>query len=168
MITSHQYRNDSSDNSCTYKWYLTPCGRSREGHAEVDYETLRQDQAMKVILDSCFDNRTAFLIYVDLDPVLGTFHTPYSAYRSIQGMLNQSGVRQYTPIVALVSDNAPKNESGRKRACFILFVDLDPTPGIFHSSQSAQNAIRNLLVERIPHYNPMVSLAPEHLQPSML
>lgn len=51
------------------------------------------------------------------------------------------------------------------RKAFIVYVDLDPVPGTFHSQESAQNVIRGILNDRISHYNPMVSLAPTDLQP---
>lgn len=120
---------------------------------------------MKVSVSGCCMNRRAFLIYVDLDPVPGTFHTPFSAYESIRNILVQS-VGDYNPIVALVSTTIPVNvDNGRKRVSFIAFVDLDPNPGSMHSQKSAQNIIRFSLTNRIGHYNPIVSLAPEHMQP---
>lgn len=48
-----------------------------------------------------------------------------------------------------------------------MYVDLDPVPGVMHSQESAQHVIANLLVERIPHYKPTVSLAPVDLQPEI-
>lgn len=55
--------------------------------------------------------------------------------------------------------------TGRKRKAFLVYVDLDEMPGAMHSKESAQNAIRGILYDRIPHYNPTVSLAPASLQP---
>lgn len=51
------------------------------------------------------------------------------------------------------------------RKAFIVYVDLDPNPGTMHSQESAQNVIRNVLYQRMPHYNPTVSLAPADIQP---
>lgn len=45
----------------------------------------------------------------------------------------------------------------RKRIKLEVYVDLDPVPGFFHSKESAQRAVRNILQDRIPHYNPTVS-----------
>lgn len=53
----------------------------------------------------------------------------------------------------------------KTRRAFVVYVDLDPVPGTFHSQESAQNSIRGILLRAIPHYNPMVSLAPDHMQP---
>lgn len=52
------------------------------------------------------------------------------------------------------------------RKAFLVYVDLDPVPGTMHTQDSAQNVINRILQERIGHYNPIVSLAPESLQPS--
>jgi hypothetical protein len=46
----------------------------------------------------------------------------------------------------------------RTRIKLAVYVDLDPTPGEFHSAESARNAIDRSLQARIPHYNPMVSI----------
>lgn len=50
------------------------------------------------------------------------------------------------------------------RKAYIVYVDLDPLPGIMHSQESAQNVIRNVLYQRMPKYNPIVSLAPNEFQ----
>jgi hypothetical protein len=46
----------------------------------------------------------------------------------------------------------------RKRVKLAVYVDLDPVPGTFHSAESAQNTVRRLLKQSIPHYNPLVSI----------
>lgn len=46
----------------------------------------------------------------------------------------------------------------RTRIKLAIYVDLDPTPGIFHSAESAAAQIRNDLMRMIPHYNPLVSI----------
>jgi hypothetical protein len=57
----------------------------------------------------------------------------------------------------------------RERVAFVVYVDLDPVPGTFHSKESAQNVLGRILGRILnrscPHYNPMVSLAPAELQP---
>lgn len=53
----------------------------------------------------------------------------------------------------------------RIRKAFLVCVDLDPTPGAFHTEKSAEEFLGTILQDRIPHYNPVVSLAPENLQP---
>jgi hypothetical protein len=120
---------------------------------------------MKVSVSDCCLTRRAFLIYVDLDPTPGPFHTSRSAWEALTRILRDS-IGDYNPVVALASDEIPVNEeTGRKRICFVLFVDLDPIPGSMHSQESAQNIVRFSLTNLIPHYKPMVSLAPDHLQP---
>lgn len=39
-----------------------------------------------------------------------------------------------------------------------VWVNLDPTPGRFHSKESAKNVISGILLDRLGHYNPMVSV----------
>jgi len=53
----------------------------------------------------------------------------------------------------------------RDRIAYVVYVDLDPSPGPMHSKESAQNIIRNVLYQRMPSYNPTVSLAPQEFQP---
>jgi hypothetical protein len=62
MIRSHQYRSDTDDGSCSYKWYLTPCGRSREDHEQVDYKTRELDARRAQALAL----RSAIVVYIDL------------------------------------------------------------------------------------------------------
>lgn len=44
MIREHQYRSDVYGGTCSYQYYRTPCGRPREDHEEVDYETKARDR----------------------------------------------------------------------------------------------------------------------------
>lgn len=46
----------------------------------------------------------------------------------------------------------------RKRIKLAVYVDLDPTPGSFHSADSARNHIGSLLHLSVGHYNPLVSI----------
>lgn len=62
MITSHQYRCDTDDGQCSYKWYLTPCHRPREDHSEVDYKTRELDARRAQALAL----RSAIIVYIDL------------------------------------------------------------------------------------------------------
>lgn len=109
--------------------------------------------------------RKAFILHVDLDPIRGTFHTPLSAYENIQELLNYA-VSAYEPVTifALAHPNE-RGDGGRKRICFVIYVDLDPIPGSFHSQESAQNILGFLFRHYIPHYNPTLSLAPDSIQP---
>lgn len=45
----------------------------------------------------------------------------------------------------------------RERVSFTVQVDLDPTPGAFHSAAGARMALLDILTQRIPYYNPEVS-----------
>lgn len=53
----------------------------------------------------------------------------------------------------------------RDRRAFVVYVDLDPVPGVMYSQESAQTTLRRILNEAIPHYNPSVALAPNDIQP---
>lgn len=53
----------------------------------------------------------------------------------------------------------------RVRKAFMVYVDLDPIPGMMHTKESAQSIIRTILYDRLGHYNPVISLAPNNLQP---
>lgn len=112
--------------------------------------------------------RKAFLAYVDLDPTPGTFHTPFSAWECIQAILKEA-LAAYHPTAILVTEHPHINENnGRQRVCFMILVDLDPLPGSFHTQESAQNWVGLTLRRAIPHYNPIVSLAPASVQPYTL
>jgi DNA-binding XRE family transcriptional regulator len=52
----------------------------------------------------------------------------------------------------------------RKRIKLSVYVDLDPIMGSFHTAESAQHTIRNLLNRSIPHYNPLVSIESYDMQ----
>lgn len=114
----------------------------------------------------CCPVRKAFLLYVDLDPFPGTFHTQYSAYLNVQGLL-ENAIPAYNPNVILSSAHPKKNEAnGRDRICFLVLVDLDPIPGSFHSQESAQHWLGLIFQRNIAHYNPMISLGPDFIQPN--
>lgn len=107
--------------------------------------------------------RKVFLIYVDLDTTNSMFCTARAAQESIQNIVNR-GFSNYGPVVGFVSVvNSP--ESGKQRVCLILYIDLDPVPGKFHTQESMQNVLRTTMTYEIPHYNPLVSLAPSSSQP---
>lgn len=52
-----------------------------------------------------------------------------------------------------------------KRVALVVYVDLDPIPGPFHTAESAVNNLRGILEDVINHYNPTVDYAPDALQP---
>jgi hypothetical protein len=52
------------------------------------------------------------------------------------------------------------------RVAVLIYVDLDSVPGTFYSQESAQNVLRAILNQHFSRYCPMVSLAPDDLQPA--
>lgn len=46
----------------------------------------------------------------------------------------------------------------RRKARFVVEVELDDVPGTFHTPESAEIVIRHILDNSIPHYNPEVEL----------
>lgn len=46
----------------------------------------------------------------------------------------------------------------RTRIKLAVYVDLDPTPGEFHSAESVRNIVSNLIHSTIDHYNPVISI----------
>lgn len=61
MITNHQYRSDTDDGPCSYKYRVTPCDEPRDRHDEVDYKTreldARREKAQAL--------RSTILVYID-------------------------------------------------------------------------------------------------------
>lgn len=49
----------------------------------------------------------------------------------------------------------------RNRVKLIVEVDLDPIPGAMHTPMSAMEFVFAILNQRIPHYDPEVSLTAE-------
>jgi len=49
----------------------------------------------------------------------------------------------------------------RNRVALIVYVDLDPMPGAFHTEESAVNNVRGILESTIPWYNPDTAYMPE-------
>lgn len=52
----------------------------------------------------------------------------------------------------------------RKRVALVVFVDLDPIPGVMHTEDSAQQVVSTYLINNIGHYNPQVIVAPPSMQ----
>lgn len=48
----------------------------------------------------------------------------------------------------------------KKRIKLVLWVDLDPIPGAFHTPESAKECCESILKNSIPHYNPMFQPPP--------
>lgn len=55
-----------------------------------------------------------------------------------------------------------------KRFAYFVYVNLDPTPGAFHTPDSALANVRGILENRLGHYEPTVGFAPDDLQPETL
>lgn len=45
------------------------------------------------------------------------------------------------------------------RITLLVDVELDPVPGAFHTPESAERNIQNILSRMIPHYKPTVTLS---------
>lgn len=43
-----------------------------------------------------------------------------------------------------------------ERIKLVVYVDLDPIPGAFHTKESAREIVEGTLKQRIEHYNPQV------------
>lgn len=52
-----------------------------------------------------------------------------------------------------------------KRIAFVVYVNIDPMPGVFHTDQSALDSLDDILKNAIPHYSPSVAHAPDSMQP---
>lgn len=173
MIREHQYRSDEHNKPCTYTWYQTPCGRPREDHEQVDYKTLAEDDLKTSTIereDLAMTKRVAYIVYVNLDLTPGVFHTADSALIVLREILT-TRIGQYTPMVylgqytpAVGQANTSHLETTDNRKAFLLYVDLDDLPGAMHSKESAQHTISRVLRDRIGHYMPLVSLAPDSFQ----
>lgn len=53
----------------------------------------------------------------------------------------------------------------KQRTALLVYVDLDPVPGAFHTERSARDNLAGLLDNAIGHYNPIVAYAPDSVQP---
>lgn len=55
--------------------------------------------------------------------------------------------------------------SNRRRVALVVYVDLDPIPTTFNTSESAVENVQEILEWSIGHYKPQVLMAPPHMQP---
>lgn len=53
----------------------------------------------------------------------------------------------------------------KQRTALLVYVDLDPVPGAFHTERSARDNVAGILDNQIGHYNPIVSYASDSDQP---
>lgn len=47
----------------------------------------------------------------------------------------------------------------RERITLIIGIDLDPTPGAFHTKRDMERQVQQLLDQALPHYNPGVAVS---------
>lgn len=109
--------------------------------------------------------RVAYAVYVNLDPQTGIMHTPESAAEVILVEL-LGRMPRYRPSVVVAKPGDVASSHVGNRVALIVETNLDDVPGIMHTQESAQHVIRNIMWQRVPNYNPLVSLAPAHLQPN--
>jgi hypothetical protein len=111
--------------------------------------------------------RKAYIVYVNLDPMPGEMYTEESALQILQEIFFDT-IPQYDPGVHYAPESIEvgiaKNTNAPERKAFLMYINLDDLPGQMYSQESAQNALRAILNGRMAHYNPLVSLAPAHLQ----
>ena len=48
------------------------------------------------------------------------------------------------------------------RVRLVVYVDLDPIPGTFHTKESARDQVERILKETIGHYDPLVHVADQY------
>lgn len=53
----------------------------------------------------------------------------------------------------------------KQRIALLVYVDLDPIPGAFHTERSARDQVAGILDHMVGLYNPIVSYAPDDVQP---
>ena len=109
--------------------------------------------------------RKAYLVYANLAPTPGVFHTENSALEYLRRMFDDR-LWSYNTTVA----HAPASievYSDRRRA-FIVYMDLNGFhgDGIVSAQSAARHMLRETLRDVIGHYDPVVAIAPATLQPA--
>lgn len=51
-----------------------------------------------------------------------------------------------------------------KKVALIVYIDLDPIPGVMHTEDSAREVVSAHLTNAMNHYNPRVLVGPPHMQ----
>lgn len=110
--------------------------------------------------------RKAFLVYVDLDPRPGIMHSQESAQNQLNRVLGEY-FNAYKPMVSLAPHEAqlPYSVEARPRKGYVVYLDLDPVPGVMHVVENAAFMLERVLQSIFTTYDPTVSHAPEELQP---
>jgi hypothetical protein len=110
--------------------------------------------------------RRAFLVYVDLDPLPGIMHTQESAQNHINNVLHEF-FRPYKPMASLApfTVQLPDSVEARVRRAYVVYLDLDPVPGVMHVEDNAAFMLARVLQSTLTTYEPTVHIAAEELQP---
>ncbi len=101
--------------------------------------------------------RAAYLVYFEIDP-----SRPVGDSAGMLQNKLMEYIPNYHPVVYVATSHYQPDISVRR--AFELHVNLDPEPGIFHTTESAHHYLRHLLSEVWPHRGGMISVAPESLQ----
>lgn len=104
--------------------------------------------------------RFALFVYVNLDPLPGTFHTNHSALMNTRAIL-ENWIGDYNPIVAFAPDSLQPETP--ERVAFVVYVDMDQLAE--NPRNFAMRTVRQTLRDSMPQYNPVVSYAPRVMQP---
>ncbi len=102
--------------------------------------------------------RKGFLVYFDIEP-----SRPVGDNAEYLQTLLMRRIPHYRPVVYVATSDLQPDETSRKG--FELYVNLDPLPGVFHSTESAHHELRKMLSEDMPGRNGLISVAPDSLQP---
>lgn len=110
--------------------------------------------------------RKAFMVYLDLDPLPGLMHTPEEALRHLSEIL-QNFFRPYKPMVTLAPMKAqlPPSVEARTRKAYVVYLDMDPVPGVMHVPDNARFMLQRVLNVALSSYAPEIYHAPEEFQP---
>jgi hypothetical protein len=110
--------------------------------------------------------RKAFLVYVDLDPMPGIMHSQESAQNHLNRLIGEY-FRPYKPMVSLAPMEAqlPQSIEARTRRAFLVYLDLDPVPGVMHVEENALFMLNRVLESTLTTYDPSAHIAADELQP---
>lgn len=108
--------------------------------------------------------RFALFLYVNRDPIPGAFHTKDSARLNTRGILENYGLGQFRPTVSYAPDELQPEDP--IRLALVIYIDLDVSRE--HPKNAALSAVRDVLREAIPHYNPVVTYGRRDFQPSII
>jgi hypothetical protein len=138
------------------------------GIDRLDFATLPEAEAVMRALRDVLQHKK-FVRVADLLQLVGEeynhTHVKIGWYEltgfRVEGMTHGFSIYPSTPLGEI---DFGSGTTDRKRVAFVVYVDLDPTPGTMHTEDSAQSVIRNVLNQRMPAYKPTVWVAPLSLQ----